>query len=111
MNREEEATMNQPAFFANWRERVVYGAAGPQPQVLHEDERIKVVVVGLEAGAHIPIHAGGAGVYHFLEGAGQMRVAANRYAVAAGSTVIVPAGAERGMVADERLAFIAVRLI
>lgn len=111
MNREEEATMNQPAFFADWRARVVYGAAGPQPQVLHEDERIKVVVVGLEAGGQIPVHSGGAGVYHFLEGAGQMRVGASRYDVREGSTVVVPAGAERGMVATERLAFIAVRLI
>lgn len=100
-----------PTFIADWREKVVYGAAGPQPQVLHEDARSKLVLVGLEPGAQIPAHQGGAGVYHFLEGAGQMRVDEQRYDVCAGSTVVVPDGATRGMVAAERLAFIAVRLL
>lgn len=102
--------MSLPVFYPNWREKVVYGVNGPQPQALYEDDRIKVVLVGLEAGAQIPAHAGHAGVYHFLEGAGQMRVGATILDVAAGSTVIAPAGAERGMIANERLAFMAVRL-
>jgi quercetin dioxygenase-like cupin family protein len=103
--------MSEPAFFPNWREVVVYGAAGPQPQVLREDGKIKVVVVGLEEGAQIPPHPGDAGVYHFVEGAGQMRVDEQRFDVVAGSTVIAPAGAVRGVTAAERLAFVAVRVV
>jgi quercetin dioxygenase-like cupin family protein len=101
--------MNQPLFFPNWRDRVIYSAGGPQPQVLHEDDKIKVVVVGLEPGGRIPTHAGGAGVYHFLEGAGQMAVGDEVFAVQAGATLVIPDGAQRGLTALTRLAFIAVR--
>jgi quercetin dioxygenase-like cupin family protein len=102
--------MDQPFFFQNWRDRIIFSAGGPQPQVLYEDGKIKVVVVGLEPGNKIPIHPGDAGVYHFLEGAGQMQVDENTFHVQSGSTVIVPAGSARGMTADTRLAFIAVRV-
>ena len=102
--------MKQPLFFPNWRDEVIFSAAGPQPQVLHEDEQVKVVVVGLEVGARIPPHPGSGGIYHFLEGAGQMVVDGTAFDVQAGSTVIVPAGATRGMTPHTRLAFIAVRL-
>ena len=62
--------MDQTLFFPNWRDKVIFSAGGPQPQVLHEDAKVKVVVVGLEPGGRIPVHAGSAGVYHFLEGRG-----------------------------------------
>ena len=102
--------MDQPLFFPNWRDKVVFSAPGPQPQVLHEDDKIKVVVVGLEPGGQIPIHPGDVGVYHFLEGAGQMRVGEEAFDVQAGGTVVAPAGVTRGMIASTRLAFIAVRV-
>lgn len=102
--------MNLPLCIPDWRTRVVYAAGGPQPQVLHEDEKIKVVVAGLEPGGGIPVHEGEAGVYHFVEGSGTMTVAGQVYEVQAGSTVIVPAGAGRGMKAATRLAFVAVRV-
>ena len=103
--------MNQTPFFPNWRDEVIFSAGGPQPQVLHEDDKVKVVVVGLEPGGRIPAHAGGAGVYHFLEGAGQMAVGDETFAVQAGSTLVIPAGATRGLTAHTRLAFIAVRIL
>ncbi len=102
--------MALPLFVPEWRERVVFSTGGPQPQVLHEDDKIKVVLVGLEPGSEIPVHPGDAGVYHFLEGEGEMAVANEVFAVKAGSTVIVPAGATRGMRARARLAFVAVRI-
>jgi quercetin dioxygenase-like cupin family protein len=102
--------VDQPLFVPAWRDRVVFSAAGPQPQVLHEDDKIKVVVVGLEPGGEIPVHPGDAGVYHFLEGEGQMTVADKVFEAEAGGTIIVPAGAARGMKAHTRLAFIAVRV-
>jgi mannose-6-phosphate isomerase-like protein (cupin superfamily) len=102
--------MNQALFFPNWRDKVIYATARPQPQVLHEDDRVKVVVAGLEPGGQIPPHPGDFGVYHFLEGAGQMAVGDETFAVQAGATVVVPAGATRGMTVQTRLAFIAVRV-
>ncbi|MCU0504032.1 MAG: hypothetical protein MUC51_20130 [Anaerolineae bacterium] len=78
--------MAQPLYFPDWRDKVIFSAGGPQPQVLHEDDKVKVVVVGLEPGSQIPAHPG------------------------AGSTVVIPAGAIRGVAVHTRLAFIAVRI-
>jgi quercetin dioxygenase-like cupin family protein len=102
--------MDQTLFFPNWRDKVIFSAGGPQPQVLHEDAKVKVVVVGLEPGGRIPLHAGSAGVYHFLEGAGQMAVSDEVFAVQTGATLLIPDGATRGLLAQTRLAFIAVRI-
>jgi quercetin dioxygenase-like cupin family protein len=102
--------MNQSLFFPDWHDKIIFSAGRPQPQVLHEDDKVKVVVVGLEPGGQIPVHPGEAGVYHFLEGAGQMRAGDETYEVQAGGTVVVPAGASRGMTAHTRLAFFAVRI-
>jgi quercetin dioxygenase-like cupin family protein len=102
--------VEQATFFPNWRDKVIFSADRPQPQVLHEDAKIKVVVVGLEPGGQIPAHPGDLGVYHFLEGTGQMRAGDETYEVRPGSTVVIPAGITRGVVVHTRLAFIAVRI-
>ncbi len=95
--------------YSNWREKIVFSPSGPQPQVLIETERFKSVLVGLEAGQKLPQHAGGAAMYHFLDGTGYVTVNGERSAVQAGSTVVMPEGAERGIEATTRLAFIAAR--
>jgi mannose-6-phosphate isomerase-like protein (cupin superfamily) len=74
---------------------VIFSAGGPQPQMLHEDTKIKVDVVGLEPGGWISVHAGSAGTYHFLEGRGEMTVGNELYAVQAGTTLVIPDGATR----------------
>ena len=65
---------------------------------------------GSRTGGRIPVHAGGAG-HHFLEGAGQMAVGDEVFAVQAGATLLIPDGTSRGLLAQTRLAFIAVRLL
>jgi quercetin dioxygenase-like cupin family protein len=102
--------MGHPLFFPNWRDKVIFSAGDPQPQVLHEDAKVKVVVVGLEPGGQIPAHPGDLGVYHFVEGTGQMRAGDETYEVETGSTVVIPARVIRGVVDHTRLAFIAVRV-
>ncbi len=94
----------------DWREKVVYSAEGPKPQILVESEGFRVVLGGLEPGAKIPLHPEGLGVYHFLEGTGWMLVDDERLHVGPGATVITPAGARRGMEAETRLAFLAARI-
>ncbi len=96
--------------YPDWRERVVFSAQGPQPQVLFENDKFKTVLAGLEAGQKIPVHPEGAGVYHFLQGSGWMIVGEERFAVQAGATVLSPAGVPRGIEAETRLAFIATRI-
>jgi quercetin dioxygenase-like cupin family protein len=95
---------------ADWREKVVYSSQGPRPQLLFQDEKVKVVVAGLEAGQRIPPHPEVQGVFHCLEGTGWIVVDGERLPFDAGATAIVPQGASRGVEAESRLAFLAVRL-
>jgi quercetin dioxygenase-like cupin family protein len=102
--------MAEKRFIPDWREAVVYGEEGPQPQVLVDRGGFRVVLAGLRPGQRIPPHPEGLAVYHFLKGKGWMIVDGERNAVSAGATVIVPQGASRGMEADTELAFIASRV-
>ncbi|MBI3760503.1 MAG: hypothetical protein HY260_01390 [Chloroflexi bacterium] len=97
-----------PILYPNWKEKVVFSAAGPQPQTLVETDKFKAVLVGLEAGQKIPQHPAPIAVYHFLEGTGWMIVNGERFAVAPGVTVVAPHGAKRGVEAETRIAFLGV---
>ncbi len=99
-----------PLFYPNWQEQVAFSAQGPQPKVLFETDKFKVVIAGLEPGQIIPPHPEGAGIFHFLEGTGWMLVGEERFAIQAGATVLSPAGVPRGIEAVTRLAFIATRI-
>jgi quercetin dioxygenase-like cupin family protein len=102
--------MNETKLYADWKEYVTYGSDGPQPQVLMANEKVKALMAGLEAGASIPEHAEAQALYYFLEGNGWMTVDGERMPVSAGATIVMPEGAVRGMEAETRLAFIAVRI-
>lgn len=102
--------MTPSALFPDWRDSVVYSDAGPQPQILLANEKMKIIVAGLEPGQKIPEHAEASAVYHFLEGSGWIMVDGQRWAVEAGATVLMPDGTVRGMEAETRLAFLAVRV-
>lgn len=94
----------------NWEKKVNFSAEGPKPQVLEENNQLKVVLAGLEPGQKIPEHPENLGMYYFLEGNGWMIVDGERLAVSQGTTVITPQGAVRGVEAETRLAFIAARV-
>lgn len=96
--------------YPDWKATIVYSSEGPKPQFLVESEQIKVLLAGLEPGQRIPPHADKLAMYHFLEGTGWILVDDERVAVRAGTTVITPDGAVRGMEAETRLSFIATRV-
>lgn len=96
--------------YPDWRENVVFAQDGPKPQVLMGNDKLKVVIGGLEAGQKIPPHPEGESVFHFLEGNGWMIVGDERFAVKSGATVVTPAGAKRGIEAETRLVFLAARV-
>ena len=102
--------MMPSTLYPDWREKVMYSAEGPHPQPLMADDKVKVVVAGLEPGQKIPPHAEAAAMYHILEGNGWMLVDGERLPVAQGAIVVMPAGTVRGMEAGSRLAFLAVRV-
>jgi len=96
--------------FGDWRGLVRYATGGPEITILREGPGYKVLLAGLEAGGRIPPHPERLGVYHVLDGTGFMTVDGARYPVTAGVTVIAPDGSARGLEAESRLAFLAVRV-
>ncbi len=96
--------------FPDWHDLVRYASPGPQPTILCDEPELRVLVAGLEPGGRILAHAERQAVYHFLQGEGIMEVDGARHRVAAGATIVAPAGSTRGMEAITRLAFLAVRV-
>lgn len=95
----------------DWRTKVAFSDEGPKPQVLLVDDKVKVVLAGLREGQIIPPHPETQGVFQCLEGTGWMTVDGERIPFNGGATVIVPAGASRGIEAETQLVFLAVRVL
>ena len=102
--------MTETALYPDWKDKLVYGEEGPEPQVLMEDEKIKLILGGLKPGQRIPNHPEGQAVYSFLEGNGWMTVDGERMPVSAGAIITMPEGTVRGMEAETQLSFLAVRI-
>lgn len=95
---------------ADLKEHVVFSSGMPQPQVLGEDPKIKVIVAGLEPGARIPVHPEASAMYYILEGSGLMTVDERQFAVQPGMVILTPDGAARGIEAHTRLSLLATRI-
>ncbi len=93
-----------------WQDFVRYGEERPDPQTMFENDRVRVIVAGLKPGQRIPVHPEAAAVYHFLEGQGVMTVDNAQLPVQPGTVIVVDEGAQRGLLAETRLVFMAVRL-
>ena len=104
-----ETTTMSTLFYPAARDQAVFDSNRPRPQFLVDSERLKVLVVGLEPGQQIPAHPETLAVYHFLAGEGVMTVNSEDLVVTAGSTVITPPGATRGLRAVSRLTFLAAK--
>lgn len=102
--------MSEVKYFPDWQEQVTFVPDGPKPNFVEDNDKIRVIMAGLEAGQKIPQHPESMAVYHFLAGNGWMTVNGERFAVSAGSTIYMPAGSVRGMEAETKMAFLAVRI-
>ena len=102
--------MNDTLYYPDWHEQITYAPTGPQPTVRRADDKAKIILAGLDAGQRIPEHPEAASLYHFLEGTGCMTVDGQAYDAKPGVTLLLTAGAVRGLEAHTRLAFLAVRL-
>ncbi len=97
-------------YYPNPKEKVVFSNEGPQPHELYAEGEVKVIVAGLNPGQKIPVHPEGLSSFQFLEGKGVMIVDGERLAVGPGTVIIAGHGASRGMEAETRLTFLAVRI-
>lgn len=104
-----QTTIMPTLFYPSLADVAVFDSSGPRPQFLVDSEKLKVIVAGLEAGQRIPAHAEALAIYYFLDGSGVMTVNNEEFTVHAGSTVVAPPGAERGIHATGRLTFLAVK--
>ena len=95
---------------AMWQDYVTYGDERPSPQTMFENERVRLIVAGLKPGQRIPVHPEAAAVYHFLEGQGVMTVDGAQFPVQQGTVIVMDEGAQRGLLAETQLVFLAVRL-
>jgi len=102
--------MDTRTFTPDWRDVVVYAAPRPQPALIVDEEDLRVLVVGLEAGGQVPPHPERRAVYHALEGEGVFHLDDMAMPFRAGAVVVAPAGSTRGIDAVTRLAFLAVRV-
>lgn len=102
--------METKIYFPEWRGFVRYSGPEHEPTIIHDAPGVRVLLVGLEPNARVPAHPERLGLYHVLEGSGAMTVDDERYPLTAGATVIAPAGSSRGIEAETRLAFLAVRV-
>lgn len=100
----------QTKVYPYYQAKVSFGTEGPQPQVLAENDKIKVIVAGLKPGQMIPSHPEAMAVYHILEGSGYFVVDDERYTVGPGATIITPDGASRGVEAISHMVFMATRV-
>ncbi|MAU01674.1 MAG: hypothetical protein CL608_31435 [Anaerolineaceae bacterium] len=98
--------MTQTTLYPAWQEVIQYSDAGPNPQKIIETDNFRAVIVGLNAGQKIPSHPAPASTYHFFAGTGSIIVNGERFAVQAGTTVVVPDGATRSIEAETKLAFL-----
>jgi len=93
-------------YFADTKSKAVFAADGPQPQFLMDTPSFKILVVGLEAGSHIPAHPDQVAMYHFLQGTGLMTIGEDVFEIKPGVTVIAPSGVKRGINAKTRMIFL-----
>jgi hypothetical protein len=49
--------MNETKLYPNWKDMIVYGSEGPEPQILTADEKVRIILAGLEPGQRILDHA------------------------------------------------------
>ncbi len=71
-------------------------------ETIHQSEHQKVVLGYFEPGQFIPVHAPGSDVaITVVSGTGVVRDGDDEYRVEPGDVVAVPAGTDRGIVADE----------
>ncbi len=99
----DETTQNH---WPDWRAVAEPGGAGPQVTLLHQSDTLKVVLVGLGAGMGLPAHTGAAASFHILDGHCTVQVGDETVEASAGSTVVIPDGAQRGVKATSDVVFL-----
>ncbi len=95
----------------NLKAKVKFDPGRPVPQIVYSSPKARALLLGLEAGLEIPLHADPAEVlFYVIEGRGEIRVGEEAHAVESGSLVPAPAGAARGIHAQERMTVLALHL-
>lgn len=98
--------MTTHTVYDDWQDEVHFGAQGPQPTKLVDEDGLRTVLVGLRAGQQIPVHPAPVTTYHVISGTGSMTIAGDEVALRVGTTVVVGQDQPRGVTAATDLVFI-----
>lgn len=88
----------------SYQERAVYDDSKFKPVVVEENERVKVMVVSFRPGQFIPAHKPDVDLtFTVLQGKGRLITEGREEEIAPGAIAFVPAGEERGIMAETEL--------
>jgi len=95
----------------NLKDKVKFDPSRPVPQIVYSSPKARALLLGLEAGVEIPVHPDAAEViFYVIEGRGTITVGEQSQEVESGYLVVAPAGAARGIRAQERTTILALHL-
>lgn len=77
------------------------------PKFLHSSDKIRVMLLCLDAGQEIPPHTSPEATLHVVKGKGTITVGDDEVSVQAGTIVIVPAEVSHAVKCQERMALLA----
>ncbi len=78
-----------------------------EEEFLHASDKIRVMLLCLDAGQEIPPHTSPEATLHVVKGKGTITVGEEAIPVEAGSLVVVPAEVSHAVKCDERMALLA----
>ncbi|MDP2727992.1 MAG: cupin domain-containing protein [Dehalococcoidia bacterium] len=77
------------------------------PKFLHSSEKVRVILLCLDAGQEIPPHTSPEATLHVVKGKGTITVGEEQVPVQEGTLVVVPAGVSHAVRSQERMALLA----
>lgn len=77
------------------------------PKFLHTSEKVRVILLCLEAGQEIAPHTSPEATLHVVKGRGSITVGEEEMPVQGGTLVVVPAGVSHAVKCQERMALLA----
>lgn len=78
------------------------------PNIAYVSQGLKLPVICIMPGQEIPPHPGATGMFYVIEGKGVFTAGDEKIEISAGSLIVAPAGAIRGIKPSEKLILFAV---
>lgn len=91
----------------NLQEQEEYSPEHYVPKFLHSSDKVRVILLCLDAGQEIPPHTSPEATLHVVKGSGTITVGEQEMPVQQGTLVVVPAGVSHAVRSQEKMALLA----